>query len=167
MTTKKWKTSGKDCDVLTTERYVDNNSVLFIINSYAHTDIANSLVLGTHAAISDEERSQGYTQGWTTQTIVDTPYLVVLRPLEGSAGSLAVNKTLEIGDSALDLHAVVVYNGHRHYVCYFRWKNVWYFYNDAKRGELYRIGSFEDLMERSELNPQKLGVLFFYSVRLQ
>jgi hypothetical protein len=172
--TQTWKVSENDADVITTETLDANSSVVFTIYQNSHQDFAESLFVTTQVCLSNEEKLKGYTQAWETTTIVETPYLVIYRPYQ-FASSIKANETLVIGEQTLRLHAVVTYNGFHHYICYFRWKNVWYFYNDIghKKGRhttqsrlLAVVGSSDDLWSLRDLNPQQFGVLFFYSVDL-
>lgn len=63
----------------------------------------------------------------------------------------------------LNLNAVVTHTP-GHYTCFFRLKNVWYFYNDYPKPVIKHIGSYNELLKHSQINVKTNGVLYFYTI---
>jgi len=72
------------------------------------------------------------------------------------------SETIELARSSrsLSLFAIVVHKN-VHYTCYIKCDDIWYYYNDLT-AEIVSVGSFNDMLQ-STPNPEKEGVLYFYS----
>ena len=63
--------------------------------------------------------------------------------------------------SKLSLSAIVIHTGGAHYVCVYKYDEIWYYYNDMSKNKIKEIGSFEQMLEIDK-SPIKYGTLFFY-----
>ena len=62
------------------------------------------------------------------------------------------------------LTGVVIWHS-GHYVCIFKFKEYWYFYNDNTKHKIIKYGTFDNLIQsiHKNYNPFKKGTMYFYT----
>lgn len=101
--------------------------------------------------------------------VLESSYIVfnVERVLSGTGNfirtKINVPENITVGEEkkVLHLNAVVVYLN-SHYTCYFKYSDVWYYYDDLDN-ETTEIGDYYQLLE-ARPSIQKNGTLLFYTI---
>lgn len=144
------------------------------IKQYKKTEIVDYLVQ-EQDSILDSKNLYKESSGMTYQrriektTIIKAEYLIfyanrVFWSVDGKKkrtyNRIIANTEIKIDNKLLYLYAIVVHKD-KHYTCYIKCRNVWFYYDDTKE-RIKLIGSYQD-MKLYKPSIEKEGVLYFYS----
>jgi hypothetical protein len=109
----------------------------------------------------------GYSRRISEKVLISSPIIIInlnrRNPLNGALIEVPVipNISVEITEQNFVFSAVVVYEGN-HYVCYYKCGDIWYLYNDISSRLISRVGSYDDLLESTNIITN--GVTFYYNM---
>ena len=111
-----------------------------------------------------------YKRRVTIKTILYTPYLVfsVRRLLSKNnilKSKIYPTEKVSLSNKKQDfaLSAIVIHSGGCHYICVFKYRNIWYEYDDMGTSKLIKkLGSHDNMIKQSKYSPITHGTVYFY-----
>ncbi len=115
-------------------------------------------------------KNEYYKRIINIESVTDAKYLIFYVQRKTIDENILHNKIIPnetiilANDKQLNLHSIVVYRN-RHYTCYIKFNENWFYYNDLSLNIEF-VGNYNEMIENvsNKPDPCKEGTLYFYSI---